>query len=71
LASGLLQPSGLNPLSHHRGGFGKFRIEYLGEYQTIGETVLTCLSGTYIEFIDEKTEGRKSRATVPLKIHTL
>jgi hypothetical protein len=32
------------------------------------KTVLACLSGIYMELIDEKTEGRKSHATVPLTL---
>jgi hypothetical protein len=46
--------------------FDDFRSDYLGEYEAIFGTVSACLSGTYMVFIDEKPEGRKSRATVPL-----
>jgi hypothetical protein len=39
--------------------------------ESIFETGLTCLSGTYIELIDEKTRVENSHATVPLKnIHS-
>jgi hypothetical protein len=46
---------------------GDFRLEYLGKYEAICETVLARLS-TYIYGLDWwKTYGRKSRDTVPLK----
>jgi hypothetical protein len=47
--------------------FSDFSIEYLGEYEAICKTVLACYSGTYMGLIDEKTESRKFRDTVPLK----
>jgi hypothetical protein len=42
--------------------FGDFRSDYLGEYDAICKTVLACKAGTLMK----KTEGQKSRATVPL-----
>jgi hypothetical protein len=39
----------------------------IGEYYAICETGVSGLSGAYIGLIDEKTEGRTSRATVPLR----
>jgi hypothetical protein len=44
-----------------------FIIEYLREYEFIFETALDHESGGPGVLIDEKTEGRKSRDTVPLR----
>jgi hypothetical protein len=44
-----------------------FIIEYLRKYEFIFETALAHESGGPGVLIDEKTEGRKSRDTVPLK----
>jgi hypothetical protein len=48
-----------------------FIIEYLREYEFIFETALAHESGDPGVLIDEKTEGRKSRATVPLSNPTV
>jgi hypothetical protein len=39
---------------------------YLVEYEAICKTALAHKSGAKVGLIDEKVEGRKSRATVPL-----
>jgi hypothetical protein len=44
-----------------------FIIEYLYEYEFIFEMALAHESGGPGVLIDEKTEGRKSRDTVPLR----
>jgi hypothetical protein len=43
-----------------------FIIEYLREYEYIFKTALAHESGGPGVLIDEKTEGQKSRDTVPL-----
>jgi hypothetical protein len=47
-------------------GLLKLKIEYLRECEFIFETALAHESGGPWVLIDEKTEGRKSRDTVPL-----
>jgi hypothetical protein len=47
-------------------------LEYLGKYEAICGTALALESGPYREdCLMKKTEGRKSRDTVPLKNHML
>jgi hypothetical protein len=41
-------------------------VEYLREFESIGKTVLAHESGDPGLQFNEKTEGRKSRETVPL-----
>jgi hypothetical protein len=41
--------------------------EFLCEFAIICKNILTCWSVTQVGLIHEKTEGRKSRETVPLK----
>jgi hypothetical protein len=43
------------------------KIEYLGEYEFIFKTALAHESGDPGYCLPKKTEGRKSRETVPLK----
>jgi hypothetical protein len=42
-------------------------IDFLGDYEDICETALGRESGPWVWLIDKKTEGRKSRVTVPLE----
>jgi hypothetical protein len=42
-------------------------LEFLGDFEAICETALVSESGPQGVLIDEKTEGRKSRDTAPLK----
>jgi hypothetical protein len=43
-----------------------FKVDYLREYESIFETALAHESVDPGVLFDEKTRGRKSRATVPL-----
>jgi hypothetical protein len=43
------------------------KIEYLREYEFIFKTALAHESGDPVVSLAEKTKGRKSRETVPLK----
>jgi hypothetical protein len=45
-------------------------IEYLREFESVCKTVLAHESGDPGVQLTKKTEGRKSRDTVPLKIYT-
>ena len=47
--------------------FSNFVIEYLGEIETKFENTLVCLSGAQLGSNHEKTGGRKSRDTLPLR----
>ena len=47
--------------------FSNFVIEYLGKIETEFENTLARLSGAQMGSNHEKTEGRKSRDTLPLK----
>ena len=44
-------------------------IEYLGEIKNEFENTLACLSRAQIDSNHEKNGGRKSRDTLPLRIH--
>jgi hypothetical protein len=46
-----------------------FEYEYLREFETEFENILECESGAHMGSIHEKNRGKKSRATVPLKMH--
>jgi hypothetical protein len=46
------------------------KFEYLREFEFIFEKALAPLSGAQDGRFDEKTEGRKSRDTVPLILYT-
>jgi hypothetical protein len=48
--------------------FDDFQSDDLGEYEAISETALTRESGSKVGLIDEKTDGRKSLASVPFRI---
>ena len=43
------------------------KIEYLGEIKVIFEMALGNESGNQVGSIHEKTRGRKSRETIPLR----
>jgi hypothetical protein len=43
-------------------------VEYLREYEAICKKALTRGSRAQVELFDEKTVGRKSRDSVPLKL---
>ena len=45
--------------------------EYLRENEFFSETILDCLSGTQMGWINEKKNAKKSRDTASLKIQTL
>jgi hypothetical protein len=45
---------------------GDFKVEYLGEFESICKKALTRISEAQMELCDKKTRGRKSRDTVPL-----
>ena len=47
--------------------FSNFVIEYLGKIKTEFENTLACLSGAQMGSNHEKTGGRKSRDTLPLR----
>jgi hypothetical protein len=47
--------------------FANDYLDFLGENEAICKTALGCESGPYGGLFDEKTEGRKSRDTVPLR----
>jgi hypothetical protein len=43
-------------------------LDYLGEYETICEAALAPESELYVGLFYGKTEGQKSRDTVPLRV---
>ena len=47
--------------------FSNFVIKYLGKIETEFENTLACLSGAQMGSNHEKTGGRKSRDTLPLR----
>jgi hypothetical protein len=47
-----------------------FKVDYLREYESIFETALAHESVDPGVLFDEKTRGRKSRATFPLSAYT-
>jgi hypothetical protein len=49
---------------------GDFKVEYLRQFEAICKKALTRESGAQVGLFDEKTRGRKSRGTVPLRIKT-
>jgi hypothetical protein len=46
--------------------FDNFWSDYLCEYEAICETTLACLSGTYMELIDEKKTTGENFVQLPL-----
>ncbi len=52
-------------------GQSNFKFEYLGEFVTVFENILEYESGAQVCSFEEKSGGRKSRATVPLKLKNL
>ena len=51
-----------------KSNFSNFVIEYPGKIETVFENILACLSGAYMGSNHEKSGGRKSRDTLPLKV---
>jgi hypothetical protein len=47
---------------------GDFKVEYLREFEAICKKALTRESGAQVGLFDEKTRGRKSHDTVPLRL---
>ncbi len=47
-----------------------YKSEYLRKFETELENILGCESGAHMGSICEKTRGRQSRATVPLKVQS-
>jgi phage regulator Rha-like protein len=57
--------NGVNDNTYQK--IGDFKVEFIGEFESICKKALTRILGTQMElFYEKKTRDKKSRVTVPL-----